>query len=104
MADSTIASHVDGQRSVGRDGAGCVGKWPVDAGHGTNAKFPENIIQRKLKPDIGTRIQIGSPTQWQPGSEVYAKFRAKHLGEGRKENITLQAFTGVSKMPPIKMG
>lgn len=35
MADSIRASHMDGKWSVGRDGAGCVGKWPMDAGQGT---------------------------------------------------------------------
>lgn len=49
VADSTIASHVDGQRSVGRDGAGCVGKWPMDAGHGTNAKFPKKFYPEEAK-------------------------------------------------------
>lgn len=42
-------------------------------------KIPESIIQGKLRPDSGTRIQIGSLTQRQLSSKEYANSEANIL-------------------------
>lgn len=46
MVDGTAARHVGGKWFLGRDRAGCVGMWSMDAGCGDNAKFSK-ILSRE---------------------------------------------------------
>ena len=46
MANDTTVRHVDGKQSLGKNRAGCVEKWPMGAGSGANAKFPQKVLCR----------------------------------------------------------
>ena len=46
MANDITVRHGDGKWSLGKNRAGCVGEWPVDAGSGANAKFPQKVLCR----------------------------------------------------------
>lgn len=73
------------------------GPWMLAVKSKQNSK---NIIQVKLKPDLGTRVQFVSLIQGQLDRKEYSKFRAKHLGGGRMEYIgTLQTSMGTQNVP-----
>lgn len=46
MVESITARHLNGKWSLGKNRADCMVKWPMDAGSGTNAKFPK-ILSRE---------------------------------------------------------